>query len=208
MTWKVLNLYSGIGGNRKLWTDVDVTAVELVPEIAQVYQDFFPEDEIIITDAHQFLLENFQDYDFIWSSPPCPTHSQIRYRLGVLNDSAEPVYPDMTLYQEIIFLQYHAKGKWVVENTEPYYEPLIKPQVCGRHRVWTNFLVTEFKESGAGTTRWGSLQDMQKLKGFNLDKYSGVDKRTMLRNCVNPETGKHILDCARGNTQKTLFEVY
>jgi len=28
VTTKVLNLYAGIGGNRKLWTDVDVTAVE------------------------------------------------------------------------------------------------------------------------------------------------------------------------------------
>ena len=25
---KVLNLYAGIGGNRKLWTDVEITAVE------------------------------------------------------------------------------------------------------------------------------------------------------------------------------------
>ena len=28
---KVLNLYCGIGGNRKLWEDVEVTAVELDP---------------------------------------------------------------------------------------------------------------------------------------------------------------------------------
>ena len=39
---KVLNLYAGIGGNRKLWQDVDVTAVELNPQIAKIYQDFFP----------------------------------------------------------------------------------------------------------------------------------------------------------------------
>jgi hypothetical protein len=44
---KILNLYAGIGGNRKLWSDfmlpatpsgdvdyLEVTAVELVPEIA------------------------------------------------------------------------------------------------------------------------------------------------------------------------------
>ena len=32
---KILNLYAGIGGNRKLWKDVQVTAVELNSEIAK-----------------------------------------------------------------------------------------------------------------------------------------------------------------------------
>ena len=50
---KVLNLYAGIGGNRKLWENVDVTAVEWKPEIAVIYQDFFPDDKVIITDAHK-----------------------------------------------------------------------------------------------------------------------------------------------------------
>ena len=35
---KVLNLYAGIGGNRKLWKDVEVTAVEINEEIAGVYK--------------------------------------------------------------------------------------------------------------------------------------------------------------------------
>ena len=33
---KVLNLYAGIGGNRKLWTNCEVTAVELDQKIAAV----------------------------------------------------------------------------------------------------------------------------------------------------------------------------
>ena len=36
---KVLNLYAGIGGNRKLWENVEVTAVEIEPDIATVYQE-------------------------------------------------------------------------------------------------------------------------------------------------------------------------
>ena len=70
--YKVLNLYGGIGGNRKHWKDVDVTMVELNPEIAAIYQDFFPGDKVIICDAHQYLLDHFKEFDFIWSSPPCP----------------------------------------------------------------------------------------------------------------------------------------
>ena len=49
---KILNLYAGIGGNRKLWGGVDVTAVEINPDIAAIYQDLFPDDTIIIDDAH------------------------------------------------------------------------------------------------------------------------------------------------------------
>lgn len=41
---KVLNLYSGLGGNRKLWEDVEVTSVELDPEIARIYKKYFPGD--------------------------------------------------------------------------------------------------------------------------------------------------------------------
>ena len=139
---KVLNLYAGIGGNRKLWKDVDVTAVEINLNIGKIYSDFFPNDELIMEDAHQYLLEHFNEFDFIWSSPPCPTHSQVRYRIGVLNDKLRPVYPDMILYQEIILLKYHFKNNWVVENTESYYEPLIKPQRVGRHYFWSDFVIS------------------------------------------------------------------
>jgi len=204
---KVFNGFSGAGGNRKLWENVDVTAVEINPKIAEIYQDFFPEDTVIVGDAHQYLLEHFKEFEFIWVSPPCPTHSQVRYRLGVLNGVAEPVYPDMRLYQEILFLKHHFKGKWVVENTEPYYKPLIRPQKCGRHRIWANFVVTDLCEEGKGVTRWGSLDDMEKLKDVDLSKYSNIDKRTILRNCVNPETGLHIFNCAFKHQQIELMTV-
>ena len=74
---KVLNLYAGIGGNRKYWEDVEVTAVEYNEEIANVYQHFFPNDNVIVDDAHEYLAKNWRNFDFIWSSPPCPTHSRM-----------------------------------------------------------------------------------------------------------------------------------
>ncbi|GAI27248.1 unnamed protein product, partial [marine sediment metagenome] len=117
---KVLNLYAGIGGNRKLWENVDVTAIENNAEIAKIYQDFFSNDKVIVTDAHQYLLKYFMEYDFIWSSPPCPTHSITRFL------HKKKVYPDMELYQEIILLKHFFRGKWVVENVKPYYKPLIE----------------------------------------------------------------------------------
>ena len=51
---KILNLYCGIGGNRKNWgNEHEITAVENNPKIAKIYQDFFPEDKVIVADAHQ-----------------------------------------------------------------------------------------------------------------------------------------------------------
>ena len=122
---KVLNLYAGIGGNRKLWKDVEVTAVENDPKIAKIYQDFFPYDRVIVMDAHEFLLNYYSAFDFIWSSRPCVSHSIIRAIAGVGRGQNKPIYPDMGLYQEIIFLKHFFKGKFCVENVISYYEPLI-----------------------------------------------------------------------------------
>ena len=39
---KILNLYAGIGGNRKLWgNEHEITAVEINPKIAEAYKTFF-----------------------------------------------------------------------------------------------------------------------------------------------------------------------
>ena len=134
---KVLSLYAGIGGNRKLWQGHDVTAVESEQYIADAYKQLFPDDTIVVGDAHQYLLDHFQEFDFIWASPPCPTHSKLSTGLagwGIYR------FPDMTLYQEIIFLKHFYKGKWLVENVEPYYEVLIQPRnVLDRHFFWSNF---------------------------------------------------------------------
>jgi len=127
MTVKVLNLYSGLGGNRKLWTDVEVTAVEYKQEIADIYKHFFPEDTVVVADAHQYLLEHFKEFDFIWSSPPCPSHSRVRKFSSVVRGQSEPIFPSMKLYEEILFLQGYFEGKWVVENVISWYNPLIKP---------------------------------------------------------------------------------
>ena len=60
---KILNLYAGIGGNRKLWGDAhEITAVEYKKEIADIYHDFFPNDKIVVADAHKYLLEHFEEF--------------------------------------------------------------------------------------------------------------------------------------------------
>jgi DNA (cytosine-5)-methyltransferase 1 len=192
---KILNLYCGIGGNRRLWGDEhEVTAIEYDPKIAQVYQDHFPNDQVIVTDAHQYLLEHFAEFDFIWSSPPCQTHSSFRYNICVRFRGTKAEYPDMRLYQEILFLKYHFKGKWVVENVKPYYDPLIKPTaVLQRHYFWGNFDIAnmEFKKDNIRTAQ---IPQLSELYGYDLSSYKLPNKRQVLRYCVLPELGLHIIN--------------
>jgi len=192
---KILNLYAGIGGNRKLWGDEhDVTAVEYDEDIATVYADHFPNDTVIVTDAHQYLLEHYKEYDFIWSSPPCQSHSSFRFNINVRFRGTPAKYPDMTLYEEIVFLKHHATCKWVVENVKPYYTPLIAPDhVLQRHLFWGNFPIVD-KVFEKDNIRSAQIPQLSALYGYDLSNYRLKNKRQILRNCVTPELGLHILN--------------
>lgn len=197
---KILNLYAGIGGNRKFWGNQHkITAIEYDPKIAKIYKENFPEDEVIVTDAHQYLLEHFREYDFIWASPPCPTHSRARKALsykkrkdGSVFEQNKPVYPDMRLYQEILLLDGYFDGYYCVENVIPWYEPLIKPQKLGRHCFWANFELPEKRFETVG--EFDHIYKRAEKMGFDISKWANVDKRLLLRNCVEPDVGKYILD--------------
>ncbi|MEM1337295.1 MAG: DNA cytosine methyltransferase [Bacteroidota bacterium] len=213
---KVLNLYAGIGGNRKLWEDVEVTAVEKEPEIAEIYKAHFPNDAVIVGDAHEFLLKDHHEYDFVWSSYPCTTHTRMNVNFSIER------YPDLGLYEEIIFLKHFFKGKFCVENVIPYYgnEGLYIPgfpsQQHHRHLFWCNFRIRTTDKSNPPKQIKNIIAQKTKRKRKNYDgdidnitasqphfgfDLSGIKLKTrkdkILRNCVDPEIGLMILDCAR-----------
>ena len=204
---KILNLYACLGGNRYKWdevTDVDVTAVEWDEELARLYQERFPNDKVIVADAHQYLLDHYKEFDFIWSSPPCPTHSRARY-WAIGANGKSPIYPDMKLYQEILLLNYHFKGKYVVENVIPYYDPLLHPKKRGRHLYWTNFNLP----SDLGDRRFAissaknEVNGLCKFHDYNFRKYKGKQPIIKIaRNLVDYEAGKTILETAIGIIKK------
>ena len=213
MKMKILNLYACLGGNRYKWDEVakikgieiEVTAVELDPEAARLYQERFPNDKVIVADAHQYLLDHFKKFDFIWSSPPCPSHS----RLVLSNKNKENYdlrYPDMTLYQEVIFLDNFFKGKYCVENVIPYYEPLIPAQKRGRHLYWSNIkLPTDLKERqtiGISTAK-NEVKKLCEFHDFDFYKYKGSQPiNKMARNLVDYEAGRTIFETALGIIRK------
>ena len=190
---KILNLYAGIGGNRKLWGEKHkITAVEYDENIAAIYKDLYPNDNVIVADAHDYLLQNFKNYEFIWSSPPCPSHSSFRQNIGVRYRNVKPIYPDMKLYEEIIFLQYNFDKLWVVENVVPYYKPLIQATKLQRHMFWSNFDIEDIKIE-TDKIRSAQIPELQKLHKVDLSQYKIKDKRKILRNCVHYKLGEHIL---------------
>lgn len=209
---KVCNLYAGLGGNRKKWEGVEVTAVENNESIAKFYKDHFPGDNVIIGDAHEYLLNHYSEYDFIWSSINCPTHSRARFWGSRPNNKIKPVFPDMKLYEEILFLKHYFDGNWIVENVVPFYTPLITPtKIIGRHCFWANFNIGYIDVKEADINR-GKISEWQSLHGFDISEYKFTSRRDkVLRNCVHPDLGLHILNCAMNkNTdvkQTDLFNI-
>tara|TARA_B110000902_G_C13971509_1_gene461337 strand:- start:6 stop:689 length:684 start_codon:yes stop_codon:yes gene_type:complete len=212
--YKILNLYACLGGNRYKWDEVannlEITAVELDTEAARLYQERFPNDTVIIADAHQYLLDHYKDFDFIWSSPPCPTHS--RFQIS-MKTKRKMKYPDMKLYQEIIFLDNFFNGKYVVENVIPYYTPLIPAKKRDRHLYWTNFnlpnILSDRKSPNMAAQKEG-IELYKKLNknvfdvfcqfhDYDFKKYKGKqDVGKMSRNLVDYEAGKTILETVLG----------
>ena len=191
---KILNLYSGIGGNRKLWGDEhDITAVEYNEKIYNKYRALYPNDKVVVADAHEYLLDHHKEFDFIWSSPPCQSHSTTNYFTQHIRK--RPVYPSMKLYEEIIFLQNFYKGKFCVENVVSYYEPLIKPLKIGRHYLWSNFNINKIEQP---------KDDV----GTMMPKYGNKACKKPLeeRNAVNSKLGLHILNSALGIINESKVE--
>ncbi len=204
---KILNLYACLGGNRYKWNevkeDIEVTAVEWDEELAKLYQERFPNDKVIVADAHQYLLDHYKEFDFIWSSPPCPTHS----RLVTSNkNKIKMKYPDMKLYQEVIFLDNFFKGKYVVENVIPFYTPLIPSNKRGRHLYWTNFnLPNDINERppigiGQGVNE---VKRLCEFHDYDFYKYKGKQPTNKIaRNLVDYKAGKTIFETALGIIKK------
>jgi len=217
---KILNLFAGIGGNRTLWGDQhEITAIEYDPEIANIYKQRFPNDVVIIEDAYNYFLENFHNFEMIWGSPPCTTHTRLtRTHVGQRYNKTniKLKLPDLRLYSIIIFLKEHFRGHWIIENVKGYYKPLIQPtNEIGRHWIWTNITLLSKKKKTKDT--WtafrldkATINDCCKMKQINLDfsKISLTDskKKQIINNCVDPEFGKYILDSVINKKQKTIMD--
>ena len=196
---KVLNLFAGLGGNRKYWDEVarekgvsiEVTAVEFDPEIAKAYTKRYPNDNVIVGDAWDYAAKNYLDFDFIWASPPCQTHSRLNIGNNLRWQHTRKL-PDFRLYELISYLKTFCKKAFVVENVVPYYEPLIRPTAeIGRYYFWSNFdlfFLSNDKFRIIEKVKIGDFKDLD-LSEFNI-----TNKRQAIRNEVDYEIGKKIFE--------------
>lgn len=197
---KILNLYAGVGGNRKKWPGyVQVTAVENNPKIAAVYGRLNPNDKVIVGDAHQYLLDHYSEFDAVWSSPPCQSHTRM-IRSG---RNRRPRYADMKLYEEILFLTHNFKGAWVVENVVPYYAPLVQATKVGRHMIWSNRHIVGVEyvkqpENFITQSTVAGKKIMMDWLGIHYDENIYYDGNhcpaQVLRNCVHPDLGLNLFN--------------
>ena len=112
----------------------------------------------------------------------------------------------MKLYEEIIFLQNHFDGKYVVENVIPYYKPLIDAKEKDRHLYWTNFNLPNtinsrhFNGMCQGT---GELERLKEFHDYDFIKYKGEQQAIQIaRNLVDYEAGKTIFETMLGIVKK------
>jgi len=197
---EVLNLFAGLGGNRKKWDGVNVTSVEKNEKVAAIYQKLHPNDKVIIGDAMAYLKNNFEKFDFIWASPSCQTHS--RMMKATRHKVAD--FPNMNLYQLVIFLGNFFNGNWVVENVVPYYKPLIEPTVrIGRHLFWSTkelFGIEDVKRPSGfiNKSNLAGKKEMMDWLGIHFDEKIYIRGNhcpvQVLRNCVHPDLGKQIFE--------------
>ncbi len=104
----------------------------------------------------------------------------------------------MKLYQEVIFLNYHFKGKFVVENVIPYYEPMLNPIKRGRHLYWTNFKLpnklSERHFEGMAQAK-NEVTKLCEFHDYDFRKYKGKQVLNKIaRNLVDYEAGRTILE--------------
>lgn len=200
---KILNLYSGIGGNRKQWEGHSIVAVENDLRIADCYLDNFPDDEMVIQDVIEFIEENdLSRFDFIWASPPCLTHSQ----WNMVNGPKVPRVTD--IYGLILFFNHTRQDPWIIENVNPWYKTLIPNDFqVGRHYFWSNFSMPS-KLFGPSKMNFKSFRQLSVEYGLNVQKIEKLTKlrrRQIVRNCVHPDIGKYIFQNLTGEKRLTEY---
>ena len=133
-----------------------------------------PGVKVIVDDAYRYVLEHYNDYDFIQASPPCISHSRTNAKFRRPRD--------MRLWLLIDFL-FRSQKDFIVENVITHYTPPFEPFRLGRHFFWSNLrLVTQEVKPYSKEIEKMSIKDFE--RHYNLMAKPGrpLDQRQSLRN--------------------------
>jgi len=188
---RVLDLYAGLGGTdkgiRKVAAEknikLDYYAIEIDPAVCQAHKKNHLESNVICADVKDWL-DKVTDFDFVWASPPCQTHSINNYSNKAIGYKTKPV--DWSLWHVIDILQRAETIPFVVENVKIWYnEPFKHNFKLDRHYFWTNLQLVPFDYHKKPAKEWChiSVKDWQEY--HQLEPATTGDKRQQLRNCVH-----------------------
>jgi len=188
---KILDLFCGLGGVAKGFQkyldehniEYEYIAVDIDSLVLKAHKCNNPKSHVILRDAYSFTDDELKEFDFIWASPPCQSHSRANHIWKRYN-------PDMRLYD--LIRQLNGVGKpFVVENVIPYYKPPIKPSYrIDRHFLWTNIKLPLFieKVKRPPLHKMG-IKELAKYHDVMIDclpqEWDPRTKRQHLRNMVN-----------------------
>ena len=73
-----------------------------------------------------------------------------------------------------------------------------------RHIFWSNFKIGNFTVDNDLLIKYSGVKHYEEEYGYDLSKYDfgRYHRRQKLRNCVHPEIGEYIFNCARNIYQK------
>jgi len=94
----------------------------------------------------------------------------------------------------------------VVENVNPYYEPLIPAQKRERHLYWANFKLPNVVSTRNDTAlvQASRMQDLCDFHDYDFRLYKGEQRLLKIaRNLVDYEAGLSIFNTARGIINKS-----
>lgn len=203
----ILTAFAGIGGNRRLWDELGsfrITAIENNPAVANEYLKLYPNDTVLIGDAWRYIPNSLDEYDIIWASPPCQTHS----KLTKMNkrQKEKKIY-DYRLYSLIDYLENNYNGIYIVENVVPSYVAKRKPVKIDRHLFWSNLplkndfqlkKMKSFHKQTRDQTHQEYIESITSWIGFKISRNiylnGNHDPMQIYRNCVHPKLGKYVLE--------------
>jgi len=213
---KILNLFAGLGGNRKAWSKHEITAIELDPAICKIYSELYPEDTIINQDYEDYLrnTDNDLDFDFIWGSPPCQTHSHMQV-FTRHNKKRQPVFKMDQVQGLVLWLKRNVDCKFVIENVIPSYglvsleDKGIYQVILDRHIFYSSFKIKKMKFRSRNSEGHGKISGLMRMNAVQLCAYhdlpfeiverikglqeSGHDHLKVLRNLCDYQIGDYVL---------------
>ncbi len=153
MKQKALFLFAGLGGYAYPFyesNNYDITFIEYLPELCVPLQNKYPNTKVICEDAIKYLERNYKDFDFIFASPPCVANSRINLLFSEKRNQYKRL-PSLLPLEIKIFLDTNFSGKYIIENTIPYYtvyKEIYKDySIVGRHLILANFTIPTKKKT-------------------------------------------------------------